>query len=75
MTDREKHLSLAIDALTMLNESMDESAGYGELTHVPYHYWRQLSGDAIASIEAAAIPKTGIIRRLVGRWERGGEAA
>jgi hypothetical protein len=65
MTDREKRLSLALDALTMLEEDLQEWADW----HPHYRLMARYIREAKANIEAAAMPKPSVLRRLFTRRE------
>lgn len=61
MTEQEKHLSLALDALTHVVESIDRA----NRTNPPVAHWRESVQTAMAHIEAAAIPKPSRLRPLM----------
>lgn len=67
MTDREKHLSLALDALVQATETLDTYAD--DLPDYCYHFTREMVRQARASIEAAAMAKPSVLRRWFGRKE------
>jgi hypothetical protein len=69
MTDREKHLSLALDALTKLEEGMVERP-WMLITEPGENWIRQGLKITRRHIEAAAMPKPSIIRRWFGREGR-----
>jgi hypothetical protein len=66
MTDREKHLSLALDALTKLEEGIEQHPAI--LLARPDWITQGLKITR-GHIEAAAMPKPSIIRRLFARKE------
>jgi hypothetical protein len=65
MTDREKHLRLALDALAILDEDLREFAH----AHPRLDEWQKLVFIATEQVAEAAMPKPGIIRRLFTRRE------
>lgn len=66
MTDREKHLSLALDALVQLEERIRLDCNTCTQCHVTeLASVRTIRGH----IEAAAMPKPSIIRRWFGKRE------
>jgi hypothetical protein len=68
MTDREKHLSLALDALVQVRETLetyqDDVPGWA------FHTARGRLDVARRHIEAAAMPKPSVLRRWFGREGR-----
>ena len=67
MTDREKHLSLALDALVQFEERLLHMHRNGRIDMATHLDLYACISDVRHNIEAAAMPRPSLIRRLITR--------